>query len=140
MSTPINQAPPKPVVFWIFWVAILTGLPMIYAIMGQPSAQTSSPSSGFPLTLAAGLPPLLFSIITRWAILPRIDNPTKALSVFVVGMALAEACGIIGIIFGGEHKNLVFAAGVLGVLQYIPLFASRFGQESSAPPHTKVVK
>lgn len=140
MSTPTNQAPPKPVVFWILWIAILSGLPMIYLVMGQSSTQTSSPSSSFPLGLAAGLPPLVFSIVARWAILPRIDNPAKALSAFIVGMALAEGCGIIGIILGGEHKNLLFAAGVLGVLQYIPLFANRFGQETSAPPHTKVVK
>jgi len=140
MSTPSNQVPPKPVVFWILWIAILSGLPMIYLVMGQSSTQTSSPSSSFPLGLVAGLPPLVFSIVARWAILPRIDNPAKALSAFIVGMALAEGCGIIGIILGGEHKNLLFAAGVLGVLQYIPLFASRFGQESSAPPHTKVVK
>ncbi len=140
MSTPGHQPPPKTAVFWILWIAILTGLPLIYLIMGQSSSQSSSSSFSFPLGLIAGLPPLLFSIVNRWAILPRIDDPSKALIIFVMGMALAEGCGIIGIILGGEHKNLLFAAGMFGVLQYIPLFAGRFGQESPAPPHTKVVK
>jgi hypothetical protein len=89
--------------------------------------------------LALG-PPLFCSIIVRWAVLPRVEQASKALVVFVMGLALAESCGIIGTILGGEHKTLLFAASLLAVLQYIPLFASRFEQRSSTPPNTKVVK
>jgi hypothetical protein len=139
-----TKPPPKPIVFWVIWAAILSGLPMIYLFLGQSGASgAGSPPSntgGFPLGLVAALPPLLCSIIVRWAVLPRMEQAAKALVIFVMGLALAESCGIIGIILGGEHKNLFFLAGILAVLQYIPLFASRFSQESSAPPHTKVVK
>jgi hypothetical protein len=127
-------------VFWALWAAILTSLPIIYVILGQSSTQSPNQASGFPLGLIAALPPLVISVVVRWAILPRIENATKALSIFVMGMALAEGCGMIGIILGGAHKNLLFIAGIVGVLQYAPIFASRFGQESTAPPHTKVVK
>jgi hypothetical protein len=69
-----------------------------------------------------------------------MGQASKALVVFVMGLALAESCGIIGIILGGEHKTLLFAASLLALLQYAPLFASRFEQGSSTPPNTKVVK
>jgi len=144
MSTPASQSPPKPVIFWIIWAVILSGLPMIYLFLGQTGTSVASSSTqntgSLPLGLIAALPPLFCSIIVRWAVLPRMGQASKALVVFVMGLALAESCGIVGIILGGEHKNLLFLAGFLAVLQYIPLFASRFSQESSAPPHTKVVK
>ncbi len=135
-----DQTPPKPQIFWVLWAALMTGLPIIYVVMGQSSSQSQNQSSGLPMGLLMALPPLVISIVVRWAVLPRIENATKALSLFVVGMAMAEGCGVIGIILGGAHKNLLFIAGLLGILQFIPIFASRFGQEPTAPPHTKVVK
>lgn len=135
-----TKTPQKPIIFWVLWLAILNGLIMIYVILGQSPQSSASQSSGLPLGLIVGLPPLIFSIITRWALLPRIDNPSKALGVFIVGMAMAEGCGIIGIFLGGAQKNLLVIAALVGILQYIPFFASRFGQERTAPPHTKIVK
>ena len=83
---------------------------------------------------------MLISTVIRWVVLPRIEEITKALPIFIVGMAMAEGCGISGIILGGAHKNLLFAAGVLGILQYAPTFISRFAEKQTGPPHTKVVK
>ena len=138
MST--HQTPPKPVIFWALWIALLSGLTTMYVVLGQPEQATANQTSGLPLGLLVGLPPLLISTVIRWVVLPRIEEITKALPIFIVGMAMAEGCGISGIILGGAHKNLLFAAGVLGILQYAPTFVSRFAEKQTGPPHTKVVK
>ena len=138
MST--HQTPPKPVIFWALWIALLSGLTAMYVVLGQPAQATANQTSGLPLGLLVGLPPLLISTVIRWVVLPRIEEITKALPIFIVGMAMAEGCGISGIILGGAHKNLLFAAGVLGILQYAPTFVSRFAEKQTGPPHTKVVK
>lgn len=134
----MNQAGkpvPKAMMFWILWGSILMGMPMIYFVLKPDStSQQTNPMFAF-----IALSPLLISLVLRWALLPRMTTSQKALPLFIVGMAMAEGCGIVGLILGGDYRHWLFLAGLLGVLQYIPFFASKFDQPSTNPPNTTVL-
>jgi hypothetical protein len=72
------------------------------------------------------LAPLFVSIIIRWLVLPRFSDLKLAFPMFIVGLALAEACGLLGIFLGGVYKDDLFLLGVLGIAQYVPFFAKSY--------------
>ncbi len=114
---------PQVLVWWIIWAGILAGLVMIYYFLGRGPKPASAP--GQALSGLIGLGPLFLSVITRWLVLPRFRDPNRALPVFIAGLAMAEACGILGIFLGGPYRDDLFLLGVLGVLQFTPMFARR---------------
>ena len=111
-------------VWWIIWISILSGLVVIYllVVQGKPLPPASAEN---PLQGLVGLVPLFVSIVIRWLVLPRAAEPTRAFVLFVVGVALAETCGILGIFFGGPYRDSLFVLGVLGVAQYVPFYAKK---------------
>jgi hypothetical protein len=113
-------------VWWIIWAAILTGLCLIYFVLGRRSLPADLPPEQ-ALTGLVGLGPLFVSVILRWLVFPRMTEARPALAWFIVGLALAEACGILGIFLGGPYRDDLFVLGVLGVAQWVPLFARRIG-------------
>ena len=121
---PATKQIPVPLLQWILWAAITTGLIVIYFSMGQrippPAASSFHPS----LTLG-GIFPLLLSAAIRWVFLPRVAEPPKRLPLFIVGLGLAEGCGLIGIFIGGPHKDTLFVLGLLGLAQFFPAFLPR---------------
>jgi hypothetical protein len=110
-------------VFWIIWAAILSGLIIIYVFLGQKPVKPVV-AADLPVNLA-GIVPLFISIVIRWLVLPRCAVLMRAFPVFVTGLALAEACGLMGIFLGGPYRDSLFVLGVLGVTSYVPLFAKR---------------
>jgi hypothetical protein len=110
------------VIFWAIWLADLVALVGIYFLLGRESSAT--PPAGLLVNLA-GFAPLFISIVIRWLILPRAIGPGKALVMFIMGLALAEACGILGLFLGGPYRESLFVLGVLGVTSYVPLFVKR---------------
>jgi len=120
-----RQIKARLMVWWIIWGAVLFGLVMIYLFLarGKP-LPTSAPLEDMPVNLA-GVVPLFLSVILRWLVLPRMTDPARALVLFVVGVALAEACGILGIFLGGPYRDSLFLLGVLGVMQWVPFYARK---------------
>ncbi len=112
-------------VWWILWAGILSGLVIIYVLLGRAPAKAPLPGEN-PLTGLIGLAPLFVSIIIRWLVLPRLTGLRQALPMFIVGIALAESCGLLGIFLGGIYKDDLFLLGVLGVTQYVPVFAKKY--------------
>jgi hypothetical protein len=112
-------------VWWIVWAGILAGLVAIYAALGRAPAKAPPPGAN-PLTGLIGLAPLFVSIIIRWLVLPRLSGLARAFPLFVVGLALADACGLLGIFLGGVYKDDLFLLGVLGIVQYVPFFAKGY--------------
>lgn len=110
-------------VWWIAWATILGGLVLIYVFLGRGPVKPSPP--GDVLQNLVGVVPLFVSVIIRWLVLPRYADLARALPAFIVGLALAEACGILGIFLGGPYRDDLFVLGVLGVTQYVPLFAAK---------------
>lgn len=115
-------------IWWFIWSVILTGLVGIYLMLGRGPLPTA-PAAGNPFPHLVGLVPLFVSIVIRWLVLPRYAGSlAKALPMFIVGLALAETCGILGIFLGGPFRDDLFVLGVLGALQFIPVFARQLAE------------
>lgn len=131
MSTrPTTKKPDPALIEWIVWSAIATGLIIIYLSAGQrppsPSTNTTPPAVAF-----VGLVPLAFSTALRWVLLPRIAEPPKRLTLFILGVAMAEGCGVFGIFLGGPHKDTLFTLSLLGIAQFFPAFLPRLNPTAS---------
>ena len=109
--------------WWIIWAAILAGLVIIYLVMGRGSLKPAVAADLIKNLI--GVVPLFISIIIRWLVLPRFDSLTRALPLFIAGVGLAEACGILGIFLGGPYRDALWLLGMLGIGQYVPFFANR---------------
>ncbi len=117
-TTPARRAPPLPV-WWIVWAA--NALPLLTVALAIPSpARPTSPALRYlPLV------PLLASSGLRWLVLPRITDGVRAFPLFVIGLALAEGAGILGLLLVPDLRATYVALGLLGVAQYAPTFARR---------------
>ena len=113
-------------VWWILWGTFLTGLVILYVALGRGPVKPVVTAD--LMANLIGIVPLFISIIIRWLVLPRFDNIPRAFPIFIIGLALAEACGILGIFLGGPYRDSLFVLGVLGVTQYVPVFARRLGE------------
>ncbi len=112
-------------IWWIVWATVLSGLIVIYYALGRVATVSPAPSTN-PLLNLIGFVPLFLSVVIRWLVLPRAIGPQGAFVMFVLGLALAEACGFLGIFLGGPYREDFFVLGVLGVTQYVPLYAKKF--------------
>ncbi len=74
----------------------------------------------------SGLVPLFVSIVVRWLVLQRYDDLKQTFWMFIAGLALSEAGGMMGIFLGGPFRDDLFLLGVLGIAQYLPFFAKRY--------------
>lgn len=111
------------IVWWVVWAAVLSGLGVLYVMFGRGPVKPSP--AGDVLVNLAGLVPLFVSIVIRWLVLPRFGSLQRAFPLYIVGLALAEGCGILGLFLGGAYRDDLFALGVLGVAQYVPVFARK---------------
>ncbi|MBI2496781.1 MAG: hypothetical protein HYV75_02235 [Opitutae bacterium] len=112
-------------IWWLIWGSVLAGLVVIYHFLGRGPLPTAAPGAN-PLVGLAGLVPLFVSIIIRWLVLPRSTAPGPAFVMFIIGLSLAEGCGILGIFLGGPYREDLFVLGVLGVAQFVPLNARKY--------------
>jgi hypothetical protein len=126
MRVPLTQEQKaRLLVWWVIWASWLGGLVILYVflVQGKP-LPASDPVGDLPVNLA-GLVPVFLSIIIRWLMLHRATDPNRAFVLFIIGGALAEACGILGMFVGGPYRDMLFALGLLGVIQYMPVYARK---------------
>lgn len=125
MPTDSNRARARLLVWWVAWGGVLFGLVIIYLVLGRgPLPPNLAPEKS--LTGLAGLIPLFLSIIIRWLVLPRYRDIRGAFVMFIVGLVLAEACGLMGLFVGGPYRDDLFILGVLGIAQFVPFFARQY--------------
>ena len=96
-----KQTPPQlPVpVWWILWTGITGGLVLVYVLLGHTAAPVVAELPAFlPYFIAT---PLLLSCVVRWLVLPRLTSRLKAFPIFIIGLALAEGSGMLGIFLVG---------------------------------------
>jgi hypothetical protein len=119
-----QQIKARLLVWWIIWASVLSGLVLIYLLLaqGKPLPPVSQEN---PLQGLIGIVPLFVSIVIRWLVLPRQTVEGRAFVLFIVGLALAEGCGILGIFLGGPYRDSLFVLGVLGITQYVPFYAKK---------------
>jgi hypothetical protein len=89
---------------------------------GQPGQSESVDS---PIWYAA-LAPLAISAIIRWLVLPRARSSQPALTLFIVGIAMAESACFMGLYVFPAHKHDLFLLSMLGIFQFIPYYARRY--------------
>lgn len=118
-------APKPPVVFiwWIIWAAITAGLTALYFTLGQRPSPTHS-----DVIVIRYLPlaPLGLAVVVRWLVLPRVAERLRAFSIFIIGLALAESCGILGIFLVPDLAATYYALALFGLIQFAPFFAARY--------------
>jgi hypothetical protein len=129
MSTPTAQPVPQKLVWWILWFAFLQGV-FIYRLFLVPKAVPGQPLPPDVIPWGVALLPVLASGVLRWNVLPRLRERSHGLFCLIGGVALAEVTCLLAIFLARSHLDLLFAASVLGVLQWAPLYAERF----FAPP------
>jgi len=119
-----QQIKARLLIWWVIWASILGGLVLIYLFLalGKPLPPVAREN---PLQGLIGFVPLFISIILRWLVLPRATDPARAFVLFIVGLALAEGCGLLGIFLGGPYRDSLFVLGVLGIIQYMPFYAKK---------------
>lgn len=122
-----ERRPPPLKAWWLLWAASLAGLCVIWWNFGFLKLLGNEPHAN-PFYDLAGLVPLFVSIVLRWLVLPRYTEARRAFVIFVLGLALAEACGLLGIFLGGPYRDDLFLLGALGLAQFAPLYARRLGE------------
>ncbi|HEX8310627.1 MAG TPA: hypothetical protein VF614_04860, partial [Chthoniobacteraceae bacterium] len=110
--------------FWILWLSFAGGIFVIYHFIAPKASVILPRPDELPWVL--GAVPFLFSAIIRWVLLPRAQDASKALPLFIIGIAMAEATMMLGLFLFRSHHRDLFILSVFGVLQFIPLFARRF--------------
>jgi len=130
--SPLNTGPDaqrnraKIIVWWILWGAVLGGLAMIYFILGRGLPVSKELAQRKMLTGLIGVVPLFVSVVIRWLVLPRYTEMKRAFVMFIIGLALAETCGLLGVFFGGQYRDDLFLLGMFGIMQYVPIFARNY--------------
>ncbi|HET7536271.1 MAG TPA: hypothetical protein VFJ90_07450 [Candidatus Didemnitutus sp.] len=126
MTRPEKQTLRNPVtIWWLVWAGILVGLCAIYFALGRGRPLPATPPAN-PFADLIGLVPLFVSIIIRWLVLPRYTEMARAFPIFIVGLALAEGCGLLGIFLGGIYRDDLFVLAVLGIFQFMPFFTRQY--------------
>jgi hypothetical protein len=125
MTPELQRARAQLKVWWIIWTAVLVGLCMLWWLFGFLELRGNEPHAN-PLLDLVGLVPLFVSVVIRWLVLPRDLEMRRAFTLFIVGVSLAEACGVLGIFLGGPYRDDLFLLGALGIAQYLPFFARRY--------------
>ncbi len=119
--------PPPALVFWIIWFAILNGLVMIQFMVGGgiPKGEDQGRPPTQMLAIAAGLGLVALSIRFLW--IPRIDAVVRKLPAMIVGLALSEAIGFVGIFGVGKEfpatRQALFVAAVACIVSLAPVYA-----------------
>ena len=119
--------PPQALVFWIIWFAILNGLVMIQLFIG----------GGIPKGVDRGAPPMPFLAIAvglaiaalgiRLWVIPQLMEIPKKLTAMMIGLALSEAIGFVGIFAVGKEypgTQMILLLGAVGcILGFAPVYA-----------------
>jgi hypothetical protein len=119
---------PPLAVWWLLCGAFLVSLGVAWAVAAFLPFPVLGPQKN-PFLNLIGLIPLFISIVVRWLVLPRYAAPTQAFPMFVVGLALAEVSGLVGLFTGGPYRDDLAVLAVLGILQFMPLFVRRLGEQ-----------
>ena len=118
MTAPERKTPP-PIIWWVIWSTTIIGLTAMYLVLHPSMTQ---PPNGFLRFLPVA--PVFLALLVRWVLLPRFSG-AAAFPAFILGLALAESCGIFGILLVPSLKQAYFALSLVGLVQFVPLFASR---------------
>ncbi len=122
-------APPTFVVFWIIWFAILQGLVLIQFFVGGgiPKGADQGDPPAVILMIAGGL--ALAALAVRFTVIPKIKALSKLLAAMVIGLALSEAVGFVGIFLVGKEfpttRLSLFVLALCCIVSLAPVYAKK---------------
>ena len=125
---PRQTSAPPVLVWWVLWFAMTNGLILLRVFLANELGED------FGALAFIAVVPLVLSALIRFLLLPRMKTKLKAFPVFIVGLATAEACGLLGVLLGGENRDTLFGAGLVMLLLYIPLFARNYDGGGNSSP------
>lgn len=123
-KTPI----PNLTVFWAIWFAIMNGLfiMLFLAAGGIPKGTNVGTPPTWIVGTCAAL--VVISIAIRFLVIPRIKQLSQLLPAMIVGLAFAEAVGILAMFVLGKEfpqtRMTLFLTSAFTVLVYAPSYAS----------------
>lgn len=115
-------------IFWIIWFAIFNGLFIMqfFAAGGFSSGSNEGDVPLWAIAVPAGL--LVAAVAIRFLVIPRISNLTALLPAMIIGLALSEAVGILGMFALSkdlpETRMALFVASAGAVVMYVPVYAN----------------
>jgi len=115
-------------VFWIIWFAIFNGLFILqfFAAGGFPSGSNEGDAPLWSVAAPTGL--LVVAMLIRFIVIPKISDITTLLTAMIVGLALSEAVGIIGMFALGREfpqtRMALFVTSVSAVVAFVPVYAN----------------
>ena len=120
--------PPKTIVFWIIWFAIFNGLFLLQFFVGGGIPKGENEGDAPMAMIAAAGALALASMAVRFVVIPRLDTVEKLLSAMLVGLALGEAVGFIGMFMIGkefpETRLALFVVSVSAVVAFAPVYVT----------------
>ncbi|MES2661447.1 MAG: hypothetical protein V4689_22705 [Verrucomicrobiota bacterium] len=114
-------------VFWIIWFAILNGLVMIQFLVGGgiPKGEDQGNPPVLFLAIAAGL--ALVALAIRFVLIPQIESVPKKLPAMVIGLALSEGIGFLGMFAVGKEfpatQQTLFVTAIACIACLAPVYA-----------------
>lgn len=134
---PQKTSTPNLAVFWIIWFAIMNGLfiMLFLAAGGIPKGSNVGEPPTWIVGACAAL--VVAAIAIRFLVIPKIKQLSQLLPAMIVGMAFAEATGIIAMFVLGkefpETRMTLFLTSVFTVLIFAPSYASNLANGAINP-------
>ncbi len=119
--------PPALLVFWIIWFAILQGLVLIQFFVGGgiPKGEDLGDPPALFVAIAGGL--ALGALVVRFVVIPKIKSVPKMLPAMIIGLALAEAVGLVGMFLIGKEfpttRLSLFVLSLSCIVSLAPIYA-----------------
>ncbi|MEY3395133.1 MAG: hypothetical protein RL346_1369 [Verrucomicrobiota bacterium] len=127
MRRPDNT--PHTLVFWIIWFALINGLFMIIFFLNGGFPQGAN--EGDPDAIIPGICVILIVIAMaiRFFIIPKIRTAEQLLPAMLIGLALCEGVGIMGVILIPktlpQTQLALITAAISSMLVYAPFYAGK---------------
>lgn len=131
-----KQGEAPAIIFWIIWGSILMGLFILqtFIIGGFHTGGAEEPVTS-PL-IAICLSGAIASFVVRWMVLPRQSSLATQLPTMIIGLALAESTGLLGMfLIGSSYPSLqllTFFLSVLAVVQFMPVYAKPISKNAQS--------
>lgn len=130
--------PPTSLVFWIIWFAILQGLVVIQFFVGGgiPKGEDLGDPPILFVTIAGGL--ALAALAIRFVVIPKIKSVPTMLQAMIIGLALAEAVGLVGMFLIGREfpatRLSLFVLALCCIVSLAPIYAKPRKEEGNKLP------
>jgi len=126
--TPQKTPIPNIARFWIIWFAIMNGLFIMLFVAGGGIPKGSNVGQPPAWIVGACATLAVLAIAIRFLVIPRIKQLSQLLPAMILGLAFAEAVGILAIFILGkefpETRMTLFLTSVFTVLVYAPSYAT----------------